>query len=288
MAELKVIVFDVERGLCAFVRTPNGYGIMIDCGRSASFSPTAWLLKHEVQGLVRWNGRSLYKLIVTHPHDDHVEDIATVKKYLPPATLLRQKNYDWGAVLDPEDCDPSENAKNYYEWQKTYTGSITDRPDLGCEIQTFALTPAEAAGIDPNSQHLLNNSSYVTVIDYQPVGQSGFAKVVIAGDNETRGWDALLRKEAFCEAIAGAQFFVTPHHGHESGFSSDLFDAMGIPMLNISSERANDPTVSPKYSQYATGASVNGVVRKHVVTRSNGHVSLRISDDLTYSVALEK
>lgn len=285
MAELKVIVFDVERGLCVFIRTPNGYGVMVDCGWCSAFSPTAWLLEHEVSSLEMWNGYRLYKLIVTHPHDDHVEDIAMVSKYLTPAVLLRQKSYDWDAVLNPDDGDPSENARQYYEWQKNYNGVITASPDLGCEIRSFALTPAEAAAIDPNPQHLLNNSSYVTVLTYQSLGMAAPWKVVIAGDNETKGWEALLRKEAFRQAIGGADFFITAHHGHESGFCAELFEAMGLPFLNVSSERAGDPSVFD-YGPYARGVTIDGTTRRHVVTRKDSHITLRLGDDLKYRIML--
>lgn len=30
---LRIILFDVEHGFCAFIRTPNGHTILIDCGK---------------------------------------------------------------------------------------------------------------------------------------------------------------------------------------------------------------------------------------------------------------
>ena len=287
MADLKVIVFNVERGLCVFARTPTGYGVMIDCGRSRDFSPAAWIAKHEAPWLTPWSGHSLYKLIVTHPHDDHVEDIETVKRLLPPAVLSRHKDYDWQAVLNPPDCDPSLNARNYYQWQQTYSHPITSSPDLGLQLQTFALSPAEAAAINANSQQLLNNSSYVTILTYQPRGVTQAWKVVVAGDNETAGWQKLLGKTAFREAILGADFYVTAHHGHKSGFAPELFQVMGKPILNITSERSGD-TSGFDYGPYATGAIIEGVSRSHLTTRWDEHITLTLKDTMRYSIEVSE
>lgn len=273
MNALKVIIFDVERGLCVFVRTPTGYGIMIDCGRSKDFSPAEWISSNEAPTLSPWNGKRLYKLIVTHPHDDHVEDIESVRKLLPPATLQRHTEYDWSAVLNPPDHDPSSNAKAYYEWQKGYNAPVTDVPDLGLDLKVFSISPREAAAITADTQHSLNNSSLVTVLTYTAPIIGTTWKVVISGDNETAGWFELLKNSKFRDAIAGADFFVTSHHGHASGFCKELFDVMGQPLLNISSERSGDKSVFD-YGPYAKGIEVGGRTRSHVVTRSESHITV--------------
>lgn len=283
MAELKIIVFNVERGLCVYARTPNDYAVLIDCGRSQDFSPAQWIAENETSGLNTWNGRHLAWMVVTHPHDDHVEDIATIKASLPPSILLRHKSYDWEDVLNPPDGDPSPNAKSYYQWQKTYSEPLKSYPDLGLSFQRFALTPDQAKSINGDTQHLLNNSSYVTVLTYQPAGRLAVWKVVIAGDNETASWEALLRRDEFTSAIKGADFFVTSHHGHKSGFSQDLFDVMGFPILNITSERTGDTSVF-NYARYARGTTFYGEQRYHLTTRTDGHIVIRMNDNLQYDI----
>lgn len=275
MAELRMTIFNVERGLCIFVRSPNGYGVLIDCGKSEKFSPVKWIVENVKSDLTQWNGHALSWLIVTHPHDDHVEDIDYLKSHLSPAILSRQKSYNWETVLQPESGMPSENAQTYYDWQLTYNAPVKECPDLGMRMQRFALTPAQAKSIDDNMQHLLNNSSYVVVFAYKG------RKLVVSGDNETLGWKKLLEDADFCAAVAGADFFVTSHHGHKSGFCPELFDVMGKPWISITSEKSGDESVSPSYSsdQYARGVTLSGTKRYHLTTRKDGSIIVRITDE---------
>jgi beta-lactamase superfamily II metal-dependent hydrolase len=275
MGELRVTVFNVERGLCVFVRSPSGYGVLIDCGKSEKFSPTKWIVENAKRGLTQWNGYALSWMIVTHPHDDHVEDIDYLKSHLPPAILTRQKSYDWEAILQPQSGVPSPNVQNYYDWQQTYNASVEAYPDLGMEMKSFALTLAQAASIDNSTQHLLNNSSYVIVLTYRNW------KLIVSGDNEVSGWQKLLENDAFCNSVRGVSFFVTSHHGHESGFSTELFDVMGRPWINITSEKSGDEGVSPLYSseQYAKGITYGERKRYHLTTRQDGNIVIRVVDE---------
>jgi len=40
---LECILFNVQHGLCAFVKSPTGYGLLIDCGSRGKFSPIKWI-----------------------------------------------------------------------------------------------------------------------------------------------------------------------------------------------------------------------------------------------------
>lgn len=278
MSDLKFMVFNVDRGLCVFMRTPNDYGVMIDCGRTLDFSPILWLKNNEASSLKLWNGYQLTELIITHPHDDHVEDVSNLVKYFPPAILYRQKDCNWDLVLNPPDSDPSLNAKEFYKWQQTYDQPITQYPDFGLDIKLFSLTAKESEEIDPNLQHVLNNSSYVTVISYNTI--NGIWKLVVSGDNETKGWEKLLQRNDFRESIRNVSFFVTSHHGHESGFCSSLYEVMGKPWLNISSEKSGDQSVSTYYSSpdFAKGVRNGSNGRYHLTTRKDGSIVIKITD----------
>lgn len=39
MENLRVIIFNVEHRFCAFVKSPAGRTLLIDCGKTAKFSP---------------------------------------------------------------------------------------------------------------------------------------------------------------------------------------------------------------------------------------------------------
>jgi competence protein ComEC len=266
----RVIVFDVDHGFCAFVKSPTGQTLMIDCGRKESFSPVVYLIDNEL------NGAPLARLIVTHPHDDHIEDIENVTSKLSPITLHRQV-YDWEEVKEAE----SNYAKldHYSAWQANY---IFAAPvvDWGMDIKVFRLTPAEAQAL--NQDNWINNSGMVVVVTITgTTGRKFSEKFVFGADVETDGWLALLKKADFKEAIAGADFYITSHHGHSSGFSTELYDAMGKPYLNIISVRSGDDCVDDSYSsdEYAIGTTVNGETRYSLTTRTDGSIFIDVDDE---------
>jgi beta-lactamase superfamily II metal-dependent hydrolase len=178
---MKVVVFDVEHGASAFIRTPTNYGVLIDCGCTGKFSPALYLAEKELPTIVPWDGHALTKLIVTHPHDDHIGDVETVKEKCPPALLLRQK-YDWEDVKTAEaDYD---NLDTYRDWQNTYNTVPVAWPDWGMTIKSFMLSPDEAKAIDETKY--INNSSIVTVASF--TGTEHQEKFLFGGDMETAGW----------------------------------------------------------------------------------------------------
>jgi len=98
---LRVIVFNVERGFCAFVRSPNNYGLLVDCGSSSKFSPVKYIIENECQNLTKLNDRYLAYFVVSHPHDDHISDIKRVIDLCP--AVIYGRNYVWEEIKDPED-----------------------------------------------------------------------------------------------------------------------------------------------------------------------------------------
>jgi hypothetical protein len=52
----RVILFNVQHGFCAFVKSPTGCTVMIDCGKGDEFSPAEYILAHELGDTVPHNG----------------------------------------------------------------------------------------------------------------------------------------------------------------------------------------------------------------------------------------
>ncbi|KKK56282.1 hypothetical protein LCGC14_3066080, partial [marine sediment metagenome] len=90
---LDVTIYNVGRGACVAISTPNGYLCLIDCGCSDEFSPVDWLAG---QKWTQYEGYELAKLIITHPHEDHVADIQKISAKLRPQLIQRRKDIDWG------------------------------------------------------------------------------------------------------------------------------------------------------------------------------------------------
>ncbi|HZQ20259.1 MAG TPA: MBL fold metallo-hydrolase [Terriglobales bacterium] len=280
----KVIVFDVEHGACSFLRTPTNHTMLIDSGCTEGFSPALYIAENELPTASKWGTFPLTRMTVTHPHEDHISEIEAIKNYCQPAFLLRQK-YDWEEIKAEE--DEYEKLDIYAAWQDTYNGTDPARPEYGMTIQTFMLTPKEAKAVDETK--FINNSSIVTVATV--TGTKYQEKFLFGGDVETAGWDALLKKyPALKEAVKNVDFFIVPHHGHESGFSQALFDAMGRrPILNIVSIHHNDEYIDDRYGQeaYALGTKIDGEYRRMLTTRSDGTITINANDAGEFWVSLE-
>ncbi len=277
---MKVIVFDVEHGASAFIRTPSNYSVLIDCGCTGSFSPARYIAENELRTARTWNGRALTKLIVTHPHDDHIGDVETVKQTCPPALLLRQ-TYNWEDVKTAE--ADYENLDAYRDWQSTYNETPAVFPDYGMQLQSFMLSPQAAKTVD--EAKYINNSSIVTIATV--TGTKHQEKFLFGGDMETAGWEALLKQPGFKEAVKNVDFYVVSHHGHQSGFSEPLYAAMGRrPIINIVSIHNYDEHIDDRYSQeaYAIGTDIlgGGTSRRRLTTRRDGTITISVNDEGKY------
>jgi competence protein ComEC len=284
----RVILFDVEHGFCAFVKSDTGCTLMIDCGKASNFSAVDYVLASEMSGITQRNGYNLTKLIITHPHDDHIEDISRVISKLPPSILLRQ-TYNWNGIKAP-DAGASEykNLDTYSEWQTKYSEPVSQEPNWGMNVQTFCLTPIEAKAIE--EAKYVNNSSYVTVVTF--IGSQHQEKFLFGADVEKAGWDALLvRNASFRIAVKDVDFFVVPHHGHASGFSTELFGAMGRrPILNLISVTSRDEHVDSRYSsaEYAIGVDKDGGKRYSFSTRNDGAIFIDVDGQGKFSLSTRR
>lgn len=272
---LRIILFDVEHGFCAFIRTPTGHTLLVDCGKAPNFSPIQYIREHELAGTVPFNGRQLTKLIITHPHEDHIEDIERLMRDMPPAIIMRQQ-FNWDFVKGKVAKSGSYACLDAYSsWQATYTGPAAD-PAYGLKLEVFCLAPNEAQAISQSNNATVNNSSLVVVVSFE--GTQYRSKYLFAGDMEEAGWIELLKRQSFRTAAAETNFYFAAHHGHTSGFSTDLFTAMGKPLLNLVSVTSCDESHDDRYSSddFALGYQVERENRKMLSTRCDGAICIDV------------
>jgi beta-lactamase superfamily II metal-dependent hydrolase len=272
MADARIWVFDVEHGSCAFVRAPNGNTLMIDCGRAQFFSPIVYIRQHETTPYGPSVQFPLTKLLVSHPHDDHIEDIQRVIQYFQPR-VLRRSTYDWNEVEGQSGGD-YENLHLYVPFQATYNTPTTE-PDWGpsMSVTYWCLSPNNAKAI--NDAKFINNSSWVAIVEIATF------KIVFPGDLEKDGWLALLTNNEFRNTLHGASVFVASHHGHSSGYLPAIFSIMGKPWFNIISCHHKDDNVDPAYASadYARGVLYNDIKRYSFTTRTDGSCRINVSED---------
>lgn len=280
---MKLVVFAVEQGLCAYVRTPNDYGILIDCGKSRTVFPAEWLEEDEAPSL-KQRGDAAVSLVVTHPHDSHLTDFDSVVRRLRPVALCCETDFYWPAIMDPP-TDSNVNIRRYHTWLSAQTPDSEPLPDFGAAVRCFSLTRQEAEQLGGDEETLIDNRSVVTVVSY--ISGEGYSwKIVVAGDNTTEGLEALLAKPEFRAEIEGADIFVTSGHGQESGFRAEMFKVMGKPLANISCSRAGGGRVDARYRKNAQGVKFPDGTRTHFITPDDGNITVEMRDDGRYDVWL--
>lgn len=277
-------IFNIGRGLCVSVRTPNNYLILLDCGHSQEFSPIQWLGK---QQWTPYEGHQLTKLIVSHPHLDHISDIERVSETLPPGIIKRRKDLNWDRVTSGGSGDTSpvkHFRETYLPPRTTYTETASD-PDWGqgFQFKYYQLGIDKVAEVSSTDSSYVNNSSCVITIKY-----NGYC-FVLNGDIESEGMVALLNESQNLrnDISSGVHFYLTPHHGHTSSFSSEWFNIAGpTKILNIASERRKRPgesdsmtNVDSRYSQENYCLGQNNERRRMISTKSDGHLRIWVNSE---------
>lgn len=268
-----LVVWDVQHGSAAYVRTPGGMHIAIDLGvgsygeNDAVFSPLLYL-KNEL------SVQSLDGVILTHPHTDHLDDIRNLAR-LAPRALRRSRHLTEAEVRNGNPKGDQEVVERYLAISSQYTTTMLD--------QDSPFTAANNGGVDfapffPTrcSRSNLNNHSLVHLVSYQGV------KVLVPGDNEAPSWDELLRDREFVEAIRGTDVLLAPHHGRDSGFCKELFAYIKPRLTIISDGRFCDTSATDRYCAVTRGCKVHsrsrGIEdRKCVTTRRDGYIHVRVA-----------
>lgn len=268
---LIIVIWDVQHGSAAYIRTPNGKHIVIDLGvgsyndNNEAFSPLLHLKNN-------WNVHQLDEVIITHPHADHIDDIFNFDE-LSPRVLLRPKHLSEEDIRKANRAEDSDKVEKYLEINARYTYPVSDseNPILpenngGAKFYTFIPTNCGTSNI--------NNHSVVTIIEYLGV------KVVIPGDNGPPSWKELLEKSDFITALKNADIFVASHHGRESGYCSKLFKHFKPDLVIVSDGRFCDTSAVDRYSKLAKGWKVHkrsgGSEKRYcLTTRADGEILIR-------------
>ena len=266
---LRLMMWNVQHGSAALIRTPNGKNIVIDLGAGDDFSPLQCLKEAGIG--------QIDHVTITHPHMDHIDDILNFD-VLTPGTLLVPKHLtedDIRGNNPPLNQEAEAKIQKYLEIRQRYTRPVGQNEDVdlpqnngGVSIRTF--TPSQS------SKSNLNNHSVVTVIEYSGV------KILVPGDNEAPSWTELLARSDFVTAIAGTHVLVAAHHGRESGFHQPLFEVFRPVITLVSDGRVVDTSVTGRYTTVSKGWNVNKrsggqETRYCLTTRNDGLIEVEIA-----------
>jgi competence protein ComEC len=275
MSKLFVKVWDVQHGLAIYVQTPNGKHIVIDLGTgdisgnnsvpNKIFSP----LKHLKQA---YRVNQLDQVIITHPHTDHIDDIANFN-LLSPRVLRAAWHIPEEDIRKQNRSSDAVKINTYLDLLKRYTAPIskTDSPILpenngGVEIDFFS--PVNCPTYN------LNNQSIVIFLTFAN------STICIPGDNERASWKELLEQPGFKDMLRKTDVFLASHHGRESGFFEEVFDYCKPSVIVISDGPQGETCVADKYRLRASGWKVYSRSRREykdrkvLTTRKDGAIQI--------------
>lgn len=295
MDGLTIFFLNVGHGDCVYVELPNGARMMIDCGSGGDMSPykllTYYSLTRTSNKAISYDGYSskyvLDKLVISHPHGDHLSDIIDVNDKL--GFFLFVGGY--GNIIDKIAIDQIDfrqrgkaAAQKFIDIVKErrngkYTASLdrvaAGKPDF--EVVTKHFLEYED-GID------LNDISRLTYVKYRG------KKILFAGDLTTAGVSKILasqRAQEFRDFVKGTTILKVPHHGRENACSQEMFNAFGSPpaLCVVSDEVLNEKNEGTSNTLWYTVRTSdeklkinnNLVSRKVLTTRSDKDILLNIS-----------
>jgi beta-lactamase superfamily II metal-dependent hydrolase len=270
---LSLMIWDVQHGSAAYLRTPNNRHIAIDLGtgrlgdRGHVFSPLRALREN-------YGVSSLDRVIITHPHRDHLDDIWELNA-MPPGVLQRPRHLSPADVL--AESHPGDDAvlDRYLELDALYVAPVDAANDLapaenygGAEILTFSPTGCGRSN--------LNNHSIVTFVRYAS------STILVPGDNEAVSWRELLATSGFRECLATVDVLVAPHHGREAGYCADLFEVCSPSLVVVSDGPVGDTDAVHLYGRHADSWPVRSRStgrfedRRVLTTRCDGVVHVQL------------
>lgn len=196
---------------------------------------------------------------------------------LPPYILTRSV-FNWEDVKSPgEGADKYDCLDTYAAWQASYSAKPTYLPNWGrMSSETFCIPQTLVPRA--NNGKAVNNSSYAVIVTF--TGTIYNHKFLFGGDLEESGWEALLNQNPrFRASVQGTTFYFVSHHGHVSGFSPELFKAMGQkPTLNLISATNCYDSHDSRYSENALGLRFGSDVHYTLTTRSHGSIFIDVDD----------
>ena len=120
-------LFNTGRGLSLCVRLPNNIGILYDLGCKDEFSPIDFIEKEILPHLGKYNIKyNPGQLLVSHPHQDHIQEAEKVNKSssfnLGLVTLPHDKDVDGqeNEKLDFSRIENEDNKEIISEYKKLY------------------------------------------------------------------------------------------------------------------------------------------------------------------------
>jgi beta-lactamase superfamily II metal-dependent hydrolase len=259
---VRLRIFDVAHGFCAYLIADTGNVMLFDCGynEDRDFSPYKYLY-----GETRCSG--IEQLVISHYDEDHIADLPNLRKE-PIKSLLRNDSLNASEIrqLKLQRGPVSDAVESLLDMIGKYTGSLPTPIDYGV-ITASVYRNVYPTFTDPN------NLSLVYFLHYRDV------HVAFTGDLMTSGWQALLKSQSFRTELGRTKVFIASHHGRSSGYCAEVFNYCQPYVVVVSDAKPEERDESQVYAQHAIGIDWDGGRKKVLRTWDVGDIT--INQDLT-------
>ncbi|MBE9137069.1 hypothetical protein IQ254_07615 [Nodosilinea sp. LEGE 07088] len=248
-------IMDVEHGFCAYAEADNNNLMVFDCGHHGvnKFLPSNYLLKR--------GHRSIESFFVTNYDQDHISDLPNLYSKLTIQTLYRNKSISAEELrrLKLQSGSLSDAMKVLLSMMTSYTATVTNAPEF----------PNITWQIFHNNYPEFEDTNNISLVIFLKLKNTTF---LIPGDLEKPGWEKLLHKPTFRQALGEVDYLIASHHGRENGYCKQVFDyctPLAVIMSDGPKKHATQEMVST-YAQHAKGIQFNGKTRYVLTTRTDG------------------
>ncbi len=248
-------IMDVEHGFCAYAEADNRNLMVFDCGHHGinKFRPSSYLLER--------GHSSIESLFVTNYDEDHISDLPNVYSNLSILTLYRNKSISAEELrkLKLQSGSLSNAMKVLLQMIESYTVEVSIPPEF----------PNITLQIFHNNYPDFEDTNNISLVVFLKCKNTTF---LIPGDIEKPGWERLLKKEGFRQALQGVDYFIASHHGRENGYCRQVFDYCVPSAIIISDGPKKYATqeIVNTYAQHARGIQYGGKRRCVLTTRTDG------------------
>ncbi len=258
---MKICIFDVAHGFCAYVVADNGNVMLIDCGHNdeTGFHPADYLLAEKCSGIERF-----FPLNYDEDHLSGLPRLVQLEDRIPIGIVHRNPTVkpDQLRALKRQAGPLGPGTRALLAMLETYTEPVTDPPHFpNLEFKTFYNHYPDFTDT--------NNLSQILFLHYPDVC------IVFPGDLEKAGWNKLLASRDFRAQLSEVNIFVASHHGRESGYVKEVFDWCQPDIIIISDEAKQYETQETNYGSHAKGIRWNNTeTRKVLTTRNDGMITI--------------
>ena len=262
---LTAVFLDVGQGDCIFVRTPSGHTMLIDGGGRSGDPKTDIIGPRVVEPFLRREAVNKIDLVVlTHPHEDHVQGLVSVVR-----------DFRVGMVLDP---GIPQGSKAYQEFLKTiqrrhipYSRAIRGQEvGFGDGVHARVLNPGPSHLVGTEDD--TNNNSVVLRITY------GKSAILLTGDAGAEAERDILGSGEH----PASDVLKVCHHGSVTGTSDEWLDAVRpkIAIISVGKNSFGHPSKEVEKRLAGRGIKVYQTDRDGAITVSISAAGLSVNTSL--------